>query len=140
MLKMSPIPIAVAVIFSSLALCFGASAGDGLAPASGVFKQASFNPGSDVSPAAMETIRPSDAALSASANQALRLASSEQQNEPSLLKSAPQAAGKSQPLSMLILGAGMIGLAGLGRRRFKTGFPEKSTAFDTSKKIVYENG
>lgn len=133
---------AFAFLFS-LVLCLGAGAGSDTAPVPIPFQQTSFNPGSIGPPSVLSALQSSDVALTR--NQAFQSiipgnADLGPQDKPALSKSAPQAAGMSQPLSMLVLGAGMIGLAGLGRRRFKPRRSGKSTAFDTLKKTVYENG
>jgi hypothetical protein len=135
--------MAAFAFLASLALCPGAGAGSDAAPVPIPFQQASFNPGSNGPPSVLSALQSSDVALTR--NQAFQSiipgnADPGPQYKPALSKRAPRAAGMSQPLGMLVLGAGMIGLAGLGRRRFKPRRSEKSTAFETLKGIVYGNG
>jgi len=113
---------AFAFLFS-LVLCPGAGAGSDAAPVPIPFQQASFNSGSSGSPSVLSALQSGDVALNASRNPAFQSAIPGNadlgpQDKPALAKRAPQAAGMSQPLTMLVLGAGMIGLASLGRRKF----------------------
>ena len=139
------ISFAIIAILSSLVFSPGASADSDAPPSPLPLQQAAFNPAQDVAPSLLSAVQPREAALNAMRNPAFELAipgrlDSPQQKEPALSKPAAKATERFQPLSMLLLGAGMIGLAGLGRRRFKYRRSERGTAFDTSKKIIYENG